>query len=114
MTNPFSWGNALAQLANASRVERPALKFNPRPPGVIQSGSASEAVVRVLRARPGTYFNHGQLMKLTGRSHGAISWALKFLVHQGHITTIKDGARDDRWFLYLAADRHVGRVGKFH
>ena len=111
MSNPFAW--VAGQLAGARRVEPATLKFNPRPPGVIQAGSASEAVLRVLRAHPETFFTNGQLIKLTGRSHSAISWALKFLAQHGHIKTIKDGARNERWFLYLAANRQVGRVVKF-
>lgn len=107
MTNPFSW--AVNQLTNIQPVERKVPKFNPRPPGVIQAGSASEAVLQILRSSPQVFFTHGRLMELTGRSHAAISWALKFLREQDLVKTIQDGARDERWLRYAAkiGDRNV-------
>lgn len=105
MTNPFSW--AVTQLANAQRVERNVPKFNPRPPGVIQAGSASEAVLQVLRANPKTFYEHGRLMAITGQSHSAVSWALKYLREQGLVKTIGDTSRNVRWLRYQSQGREL-------
>lgn len=103
MTNPFSW--AVNQLANVQRVERKVPTFNPRPPGVIHAGSSSEAVLQILRAQPKVFFTHGKLMELTGKSHAAVSWALKYLRKQGLVKTIGDTSRNERWLRYRAVRR---------
>jgi len=100
MTNPFSW--AVTQLTNIQPVERKVPKFNPRPPGVIHAGSASEALLQILRANPTTYFTHGRLMELSGRSHAAVSWGLKYLREQGLVKSVGDTSRNERWLKYAA------------
>ena len=116
MTNPFSW--AVNQLANVQRVERKVPTFNPRPPGVIHAGSSSEAVLQILRAHPKVFFTHGKLMELTGKSHAAVSWALKYLRKQGLVKTIGDTARNERWLKYAAeigaADVQIANKPRVH
>lgn len=60
-------------------------RYNPRPPGVIQAGSASHAVVEYLTKFSTTqrYFTAGELMRVTNRTHAAVSWALIYLCAQG-------------------------------
>lgn len=96
------WLIAVAQLANVKRVERKVPKFNPRPPGVLHAGSASSALLQILRANPTTYYTHGRLMELTGRSHAAVSWGLKYLREHGLVRTVGDTSRNERWLKYAA------------
>lgn len=58
-------------------VEQPSL--NPRPPGVIRPGSASEAVYELLRENPERLFWRRQLIVITGRSRKSVDWALLYL-----------------------------------
>lgn len=83
----------------AMQLEQPP-RFNPRPAGVIQEGSASAALLAVLKAHPNKFFTHGGLMAVTGRSHAAVSWGLKYLRDQGLVKTINDGSRNPKWFRY--------------
>lgn len=90
-----SWGLALQQLM-AERREDPAIKpkyrpDNPRPPGVIRNGSATQQVLAFLRAHPGRFFPLHHLVAATGRHRHAVGWALVYLRAQGHIKAIPLG-----------------------
>lgn len=83
--------------------DRPAVRtqrFNPRPPGVMCCQSASHAVYEVMIASPTRWFNHAQLLQLTGKGTKALSWGLIYLKRQGLIEAAKDGSRNDRYQLY--------------
>ena len=88
----------LGQAAEANQPATPRRHFNPRPPGVIQSGSATEAVLEYLRAHPG-FRTRGQIMLGTGRSHSSVSWALIRLRHWGRIDCVDD-PRSPSWHRY--------------
>lgn len=75
-------------------------RYNPRPPGVIQPGSASEAVLQILSASPGRFFTCEQLIRATGRTHAAVSLALMYLRDQGRIEAFPDAARNPRYMRY--------------
>jgi len=75
-------------------------RYNPRPPGVIQPGSASEAVLRILRSNPGRFYVCEQLIKETGRTHAAVSFALLYLRDQELIDAFPDAARNPRYMRY--------------
>lgn len=79
---------------------QPAIRYNPRPAGVIQPGSASEAVLRILLSNPGRFYVCEQLIKETGRTHAAVSFALLYLRDQGLIEAFPDAARNPRYMRY--------------
>ena len=91
----------IATQIQAMKVDPPNLvRFNPRPPGVIQPGSASEAVLKVLNEQPGRFYTCQQLMQKTGKSHAAVSWACIYLRDQGLVQAVSDGARNPRFLRY--------------
>lgn len=93
----------LAQLRSLEKVVSnatlPAPRFNPRPPGVIREGSASDAVLKILAESPG-FKTEAQLMWITKRSHSAISWACLFLKRHGLIEERPDTTRNSRYLKY--------------
>lgn len=97
-----TWAASLAQLAASRSVEATRRKFNPRPPGSIQAGSATETVLAILREQPARYFTAGDLMACTGRSHPAVSWAPLYLQREGLIRAVGD-SRNERWLRYTAS-----------
>ena len=85
----------------ALKFDEPAkARFNPRPPGVIQPGSASEAVLQILSASPGRFFTCKQLIRATGRTHAAVSFALLYLRDKGRIEAFPDAKRNQRYYRY--------------
>lgn len=91
----------IASQIQAMKVDPPNLvRFNPRPPGVIQPGSASEAVLKVLNEQPGRFYTCQQLIEKTGKSHAAVSWACIYLRDQGLVRAVSDGARNPRFLRY--------------
>lgn len=92
----------LLRLARSMRSRQELPKFNPRPPGVIRDGSATDAVLKVLRAHPARFFTAGQLIVLTGRSHAAVSWALIYLRRNRLVNVTGDGARQSNYLRYQA------------
>ncbi len=77
-----------------------ARRFNPRPPGVIQPGGTSEAVLRILAGNPGRFFTAQQLIRETGRTHAAVSFALLYLRDRGRIEAFPDAKRNPRYYRY--------------
>lgn len=88
-----------AQLALAV-PEKPGLRFNPHPPGVIREGSATEAVLQFLAARGGAFFNKEQIVERINRSGKAVDWALIFLRDQELIEAVPDSVRNPRFRRY--------------
>jgi hypothetical protein len=86
-------------LASGTLEAEAKQRFNPRPPGVIREGSASEAVLMVLRSAPG-FRTEGQLVFATKRSHAAVSWALLYLQQLGLVKAVPDVARNTRYKRY--------------
>lgn len=91
----------LAQLQSIAAAQLPAKspRFNPRPPGVIREGSASDAVLKFMRESPGMK-SEAAIRWATGRSHSAVSWALMYLARQGLIESRLDPVRNSRYRKY--------------
>lgn len=85
--------------AYSLRQTKPA-RYNPRPPGVIQPGSASDLILRILSESPGRFFTCEQLICSTGRTHAAVSFGLLYLRDQGLIDAFPDAARNPRYMRY--------------
>ena len=56
-----------------------------------------------LSANPTRWFNHTQLMRLTGKSTKAVCWGLLYLQRQGLIESGADGLRNPRYRVYRLA-----------
>lgn len=86
-------------LASAPSEEVTKQRFNPRPPGVIREGSASEAVLTVLRSHKG-FLTCGQLVFATKRNERTVAWALIYLQQIGLVQALPDVARNTRYKRY--------------
>lgn len=93
------------QLLAASMVEEraKAARHNPRPPGVIQSGSATQAVLEFLKAHPHVYFDRAQIVIRTGRTEKSVDWALIYLKQLGVVDTVPDESRNPRYLRYAVS-----------
>ena len=82
-----AWGLLVQQMAaaHAAGVRPKPHRPNPRPPGVIQPGSATDAVLRLMRSAPDRRWRRAQLLRLTGRTESAVDWALLYLRSLGQI-----------------------------
>jgi hypothetical protein len=76
-----------AQAANQPEEPRPGWPANPFATGV-RSGSATDAVLTLMRSEPKRWWCHSQLVWQTGRGRGAVTWALAYLEQQGLIRSI--------------------------
>lgn len=90
---------------DAANARPQLIRFNPRPPGVIREGSATDAVLLYLKANPRRYYTNGQLMEATGKSHAAVSWALLYLRDKGLIHSIPDDERNALYLRYCIATK---------
>lgn len=86
--------------AYSLHASKPTVRYNPRPAGVIQPGSASEAVLKIVSENPGRFFTCEQLIRATGRTHAAVSFALMYLRDHGRIEAFPDAARNPRFLRY--------------
>lgn len=87
-------------------------RFNPRPPGVIRKGSASEAVLLFLASSPG-FKTEAQIRWQTDLRHSKVSWACLYLRQIGAIRGVSDSTRSNRYLKYCATDigrEHVKRL----
>jgi len=100
VSDPLAWMSQ--QLALVEPEQPPARRYNPRPPGVIRPGSATEAVLEFLRAHPGRFFPHHRIVAGAGRSKVATDWALAYLREQGLVEAITDSIRNERYLRYRA------------
>jgi len=90
--------------ANAQMGNTPTPRSNPRPPGVIQPGSATAAVLEFLRQHPRRYFRRDQIVLATGRTERAVDWALLFLRAHEHVKTGKEvPPQNTRYLRYTIA-----------
>lgn len=97
--NPFA-GMVRQLHAAAQHPEVTVTRFNPKPPGVIQPGSATGAVLAFLQSRPSQFFSRAQLLWHTKRSGKAVDWAMLYLRSQGLVEVISDAARNPRYLRY--------------
>ncbi len=77
-------------------------RYNPRPPGVIRLGSATEATLLFLRDAAPRWLAFHQIQAGTGRSRVAVSWALLYLRSQQLVECVGDAARNPRYLRYRA------------
>lgn len=97
--NASSW-TAFQLLAQTVRLTpEPRRRHNPRPPGVIRDGSATESVLALLETQPRRWWTHGQVMALTGRSTKAVGFALLYL-RQLELVDVEPDGRNARYFRY--------------
>lgn len=76
-------------------------RFNPKPPGQHQPGSATEAVLGFLSRRPGVFHAHEQIIAACHpHTRSAVAWALRRLRAWGRIEVVVDSARNPRFLLY--------------
>lgn len=98
----------LAQISAATRPTEKRTKFNPRPAGLIQPGSATEAVLAFLESSPGLK-TEAQIIWATKCSHSAVSWALLRLRAWKRIDAVSDPSRNSRYLRYRATALMVKR-----
>jgi hypothetical protein len=102
-TSSLSWISA--QLAMRFSEPPSQARFNPRPPGVIRPGGATDAVLGFLRqSPPNRYFSCFELCRYTERSIKAVNHACLYLQAQGLILTVPD-PRNPRYYRYAATQR---------
>jgi len=75
-------------------------RYNPRPPGVIRDGSATQAVLLFLRKNPKQFFSHCQIVTATGRTYKSVNWAMLFLRSQELVECVSDSQRNSRYLRY--------------
>lgn len=91
----------LNQISSATVVRKdPKARQNPKPPGTIQQGSATEAVLAVMKENPSAMFTESQFRWKTGFSHSAVSWALLRLKRNGRIDVFGNGSTNPRFCRY--------------
>jgi hypothetical protein len=83
---------ALNQLTSESKAVPPRQQYNPRPPGILQSGSATNAVLNLLASTPGRYMTTAQIIWGTGRTNKSVDWGLRML----RSMNLLDLRRDDK------------------
>jgi DNA-binding transcriptional ArsR family regulator len=64
---------------------------------------ASSAVLRYLRGASGTK-TEAEILRGTGRTHSAVSWALLFLRRLGMVESVPDYKRNLRYLRYRASE----------
>lgn len=99
MTNSPFGSFALSQLTGRQPEAKPP-RFNPRPAGLFQAGSATQAVDEFLSAHPGRYFTLDQLILATGRTNKSIDWGVRYLIGIGRIRWCSDESRNLRYRRY--------------
>ena len=101
-----SWmANQLQRAAESRRgLSLEVTRYNPRPAGVIREGSASDAVLVALRARPGQWMTHAGILGVTCRSTKAVCWALLYLQALGLVESTSDDSRNARYRRYRATN----------
>lgn len=89
----------LASLPGSLHLEHP--RYNPRPPGVIRPGSATDRVLVVFNSNPKAWLSHANIRWHTGLGHKPMSWALIYLQRIGLIeASTGDDARNSRYCRY--------------
>jgi DNA-binding response OmpR family regulator len=79
-------------------------RFNPRPPGVIRDGSATQAVLEFLAKHPGRFFSHPQIVAATSRSPKSVDWALLFLRAKKKVRAVPaNSAHSNNYLRYSVA-----------
>lgn len=88
------------QLVRYASVQPVKKGFNPRPPGQIQPGSATDAVLTYLRSNPERWHTRAAVIRETGRTAKAVDWALLYLRSQSLVVCLASDARNSRYLIY--------------
>jgi|WetSurMetagenome_2_1015567.scaffolds.fasta_scaffold332797_2 hypothetical protein len=91
----FAQFQSAAQSASAARDE--VRSRNPKPYGSLVAGSASSRILEFLKDQYPAWCRESMIRWKTGLSHSRVSWALNALLRSGRITSIADGARNQRY-----------------
>jgi hypothetical protein len=104
---PMTWlaDQAMRQALAISRDRQPRPP-NPKPPGRPCDGGAAHAVLVWLMQRPSAtaWWSMTQVIRGTGRSAKACSWAVIFLARNGYLDRERDVA-NSRYLRYRASSR---------
>lgn len=85
--------------------ERPAWPPNPFPKGA-KPGSATSAALAALEAAYPRWLEAWELMRITGRSRGAVAWGMQYLARQGLIKSIQS-SRHPQYLRYRIIKKEV-------
>lgn len=86
----------------AAKLEarRPDWPANPFPKGFREGSATAKTMAALLVAHP-RWLEHWELMQITGRSRGAVTWGMKFLKERGLVMAIPS-ARNPCYLRYRA------------
>ena len=88
----MTWlADQLAQIAR-SQVQRETV-YNPNPPGTIHEGSATDAVLLVLKANAPRFMSFAAIKAATGRNGKSVGWAVWYLRSLGKVEARAAGDR---------------------
>lgn len=93
-------GCAASFAAAKLEAQRPPWPSNPFPKG-IKSGSATDLSLAALTAAHPRWLEHWELMQITGRSRGAISWGMRYLQERKLVMSTKS-AKHPNYLRYRA------------
>lgn len=99
---PSPWGNVFLGQLTGHKTETARAGFNPRPAGLFQTGSATQAVNDFLCAHAGKFYTMEQLRFATGRTNKSLDWACRFLCSIGRLEWRADASRNPRYRRYTA------------
>lgn len=97
--DPMNFSSFLAQLEAARKPVAEVRKYNPRPPGVIRPGSASDRILSLLRGAGG-FHTEQSIRAATGLTHSQASWSLFYLSEHGFIRKVPDTTRGSAFYRY--------------
>lgn len=104
MTSTPWVANQLIRMADGrSSMKLEIPRYNPRPPGVIREGGATDCVLTFLQSSPRRFYCHHEIQTGTGRTKVSIDWALCFLKSQHLIEVTSDDGRNSRYNRYRLA-----------
>lgn len=99
--------NQLIRMADGRSAMKVEInRYNPRPPGVIREGGATDAVLTFLQAHPARFFCHHEIQTATKKTKVSIDWALCFLRAQNIIESTSDDGRNPRYLRYRILKEH--------
>ena len=91
--DPTAFSSLLLQLDTAApKAVGVRQRFNPRPPGVIRPGSASDQILSLLR-ETGGFYTEQSIRAATGLTHSQASWSLFYLSEHRFIRKVPDATR---------------------
>jgi len=75
-------------------------RYNPRPSGVMQEGSAKE-ILALLESNPERWFTFAQIMAvIPGRTCKSLDWGCIFLRSMGYVECSRNDGRNSKYLRY--------------